>query len=137
MRDARAAGHEIPNVGFMLAYEALSTPELADADVSHRILASGTAVADLSLIVQERVDSVEIGLEYRGAVVGLAGAERVLDAFESVLVGGLRRPATEVAGLLAPHLGRDQRGDDVPATTGTVLTRDRRTGRGRPHARPR
>jgi amino acid adenylation domain-containing protein len=107
----------------MLAYESLSTPELAGAEVSQRILASGTAVADLSLFVQERADSVEIGLEYRGAVIGRADAERVLDAFESVLVEGLRDSDQHVAELLASHLGHDLHGDHLPDASGTILTR--------------
>ena len=76
VRDARAAGHEPPDISVMLAFEALDQPELAGATVTQRILASGTAVADLSLIVQQRAESVEVGIEYRGSVVSEADATR-------------------------------------------------------------
>ncbi len=65
----------------MLAYERLAPAQLDGVVVSHEILASGTAVADVTLFVQERGEDLSVGIEYSGAIVSAADAERMLDSF--------------------------------------------------------
>ncbi len=88
VREARAADLAPPDLSFMLAYEELATPTFPDAHAEQRILASGTSVTDLTFFVQERAESLQLGLEYRGSVLREADAERLLALFETVLLDG-------------------------------------------------
>jgi len=92
VRDARAEGVVVPDVSCMLAYEQLAAATFPGGTADHRILASGTSVADVTLFVQERPDRVQLGLEYRGAVMSRRDAERLLEVFAAVLVDGAAAP---------------------------------------------
>ncbi len=122
VRDARAAGYVPPDISFMLAYEALATPRFPDAPVTQRIVASGTAVTDVTFFVQDRVDSIQLGVEYSGSVVTAEDAERLLSLFESVVVSGTREPSCSVRGLTESHDGPDLVGDRLELSGDTVLT---------------
>ena len=81
IRSARARKISGPTGRVMLAVEDLAPASLGGESVQHRILASGTAVNDLTFFVQVRDDLVELGVEYRGETIGRAVAEQMLDAF--------------------------------------------------------
>ncbi|MEM8619079.1 MAG: amino acid adenylation domain-containing protein [Actinomycetota bacterium] len=100
VRDARRAELPEPDVSWMLAYEQLTTPTFPGATVEQRILPSGTSVTDLTFFVQERSDSLQFGLEYRGDVLDDDTAEVLLEMFEAVLVDGARTPALTVGELV-------------------------------------
>jgi amino acid adenylation domain-containing protein len=107
VRDARAAGLVTPDVSCMLAFEQLAPTTFPGAAAEHRILASGTAVADLTFFVQERPDRVQLGLEYRGAVLSRSDATRLLDMFAALLVDGTGAVERSVAELTATFVGPD------------------------------
>ncbi len=119
VRDARNAGLVVPDVSCMLAYEQLAPTTFPGATAEHRILASGTAVADLTFFVQERPDRVQLGLEYRGAVLARSDAERLLDVFATMLLEGSAAPGRPVADLTAVFVG--------PDAVGAVLEPPRRS----------
>ena len=123
VRDAWAAQLVAPDISFMLAYERLATPTFPAARVEQQILASGTSVTDLTFFVQEREDSVQLGLEYRGSVLREADAERLLELFESVLIGGAVDPARPVRDLVTAELGQDLVGAPLDLEGGTILER--------------
>jgi amino acid adenylation domain-containing protein len=107
VRDARSAGLVAPDVSCMLAYEQLAPTTFPGATAEHRILASGTAVADLTFFVQERPDRVQLGLEYRGAVLARSDAQRLLDMFAALLVEGTGDVERSVTELTAAFVGSD------------------------------
>ncbi len=123
VRDARAAGLAVPDVSCMLAYEALATPSFPNATAEHRILASGVAVADVTFFVQERATTLEVGIEYSGSVIGEADAERMLELFEAVLVGGAADPDLSVGSLVAADVGHELVGEALGVVDDTVLER--------------
>ncbi len=107
VRDARAAGLVVPDVSCMLAYEQLAPCAFPGAAAEHRILASGTAVADLTFFVQERPDRVQLGLEYRGSVLGRRDAARLLDLFATLIVAGAGSIDRSVGELTASTAAAD------------------------------
>lgn len=110
VRDARSAGLVAPDVSCMLAYEQLAPTTFPGATAEHRILASGTAVADLTFFVQERPDRVQLGLEYRGAVLARSDAQRLLDMFATLLLDGTGVVERSVVALTAAFVGPDALG---------------------------
>lgn len=121
VRDARSEGLVAPDVSVMLAYERLAPASLGGMQVEHEILASGTAVADVTLFVQERDDRLSIGIEYSGRIMSTADAQRVLDAFGDVLselATGADVPVAELAAGLAVS---DLVGEPLDAAPPTVL----------------
>ena len=46
----------------------------------------------MTFFVQERMSALELGIEYRGSVIGQADAERLLGLFESVLLAAPQTP---------------------------------------------
>ncbi len=123
VRDARAAGLPLPDVSCMLAYEELAPVELPGAEAEHTILASGTSVADATFFVQERGDAVELGLEYRGRVVGRADAGRLLDAFEQALRALVAEPGLTVATATADGAAPDLVGPGAADADTPVVAR--------------
>jgi amino acid adenylation domain-containing protein len=121
VRDARNAGLVVPDVSCMLAYEQLAPTTFPGATAEHRILASGTAVADLTFFVQERPDRVQLGLEYRGAVLARSDAERLLDVFATMLLEGSAAPGRPVADLTAGFVGADAVGAALEPPRRSVL----------------
>jgi amino acid adenylation domain-containing protein len=122
VREARAAGLMTPDVSCMLAYEQLAPTSFPGAVAAeHRILASGTAVADVTFFVQERPDRVQLGLEYRGSVLSRRVAEELLAAFAAVLVDGAASTARSVEELTAGFRGDDAIGAPLPPSESTVL----------------
>ena len=122
VRDARAAGVRPPDVSMMLAYERLAPAQLDGVVVSHEILASGTAVADATLFVQERGEDLAVGIEYSGALVSSADAQRMLDSFARLLDGAVVAPDTPIGEMFpADDAGRDLVGPDLPRSGATVL----------------
>ena len=122
VRDARAAGVRPPDVSIMLAYERLAPAQLDGVVVSHEILASGTAVADVTLFVQERGEDLAVGIEYSGAIVSAADAERMLDSFAQLLDGVVSAPEVSVGALFpSDDAGRDLVGPDLPRSGASVL----------------
>ncbi|MEM9515807.1 MAG: amino acid adenylation domain-containing protein, partial [Actinomycetota bacterium] len=117
VREARQAGLPEPDVSWMLAYEELSTPTFPIGRAEQRILAAGTSVTDLTFFVQERADSLQFGLEYRGDVVDGATADELLAMFEAVLIDGSRTPASTVGDLVDAWRSVDIRGVDFVADT--------------------
>ncbi len=85
VRSARERGIQGPTGRVMLAVEDLAAAELDGVPVEHSILASGTAVNDLTFFVQIRGESIELGCEYRGSTIGREAAERLLGRFEDAL----------------------------------------------------
>ncbi len=134
VRDARAAGLVAPDVSCMLAYEQLAPGAFPGAAAEHRILASGTAVADLTLFVQERPDRVQLGLEYRGSVLGRDDARRLLDMFASVLIDGASAADRSVAELTAGFRGGDVVGDELGPVDSTILQQIVRRADASPHS---
>ncbi|MEY2958684.1 MAG: hypothetical protein RLZZ01_1252, partial [Actinomycetota bacterium] len=128
----RRLGHEPPDVSYMLAYERLAPTSWGGRDARHRILASGTSVSDLTFFVQERGESLRLGLEYRGTVVdaGLAAdlLGRFADAVRAV-VEARRRPVRSVAQARAAV---DLVGPDLPTEPDPVLVRFDRIARHEP-----
>jgi amino acid adenylation domain-containing protein len=122
VRDARAAGLITPDVSCMLAYEQLAPTSFPGANAAeHRILASGTAVADVTFFVQERPDRVQLGLEYRGSVLARRDAEELLAAFAAALVEGAASTARSVEELTARFRGDDAIGAPLPTSQATVI----------------
>jgi amino acid adenylation domain-containing protein len=121
VRDARSAGLVAPDVSCMLAYEQLAPTTFPGATAEHRILASGTAVADLTFFVQERPDRVQLGLEYRGTVIARSDAQRLLDMFATVLIEGTAAVEQPVADLTAAFVGPDAVGPVLEAPRRSVL----------------
>ena len=134
VRDARAAGQVAPDVSCMLAYEQLAAASFPGASAEHQILASGTAVADLTLFVQERPDRVQLGLEYRGSVLGRDDAGRLLDMFATVLTDGAAATDRSVADLTAAFRGGDAVGVELEPPQTTVLEQIVRRAETSPHA---
>ncbi|MEO1056019.1 MAG: amino acid adenylation domain-containing protein [Actinomycetota bacterium] len=122
VREARQADLPEPDVSWMLAYEELSTPTFPIGRAEQRILAAGTSVTDLTFFVQERAESLQFGLEYRGDVIDGATADELLAMFESVLIAGSRTPALTVGDLVDGWRNADIHGADFAADT-TVLQR--------------
>lgn len=98
---AKERGVRPPGARVMLAVEDLAPAHLDGQRVEHTILASGTAVNDLTFFVQIRGDRVEIGCEYSGAVIGRANAEALLDGFAAALEMLTHRP-DDIVSALAP-----------------------------------
>ncbi len=123
VRDARAAGLPPPDVSCMLAYEELAPVDFPGAEAEHTILAAGTSVADATFFVQERGDAVELGLEYRGRVVGRADAGRLLDAFEQTLRALVGEPGVAVVAATADFAAPDLVGPDAADGDTPVVAR--------------
>ncbi len=122
VRDARAAGVRPPDVSVMLAYERLAPAHLDGVVVSHEILASGTAVADLTLFVQERGEELAVGVEYAGGIVSAADARRILDTFAGLLVAAAASPDRPIAASMpATDAAGDLVGPPLPHSGSTVL----------------
>ncbi|MEM9745851.1 MAG: AMP-binding protein [Actinomycetota bacterium] len=127
VRDRRANRLPTPDTSFLLAHEVFRSGASSDDDrpgghplVDHEVLASGSAVADVTLFVQERADSVSIGIEYSGTSIGRDRAERMLDLFDTALEAAGRRPTTAPAVLRDSAAHRDLVGPPL-RTTPTVL----------------
>ncbi|MEM9204034.1 MAG: amino acid adenylation domain-containing protein, partial [Actinomycetota bacterium] len=114
IRDARTAGRPVPDVSVMLAYDRIEAPTYPGAIADQRILHSGSSVVDATFFVQERGDSIQLGLEYRGSVIGAEMAQRMLEAFGDVLASGVRTPSATAGELTAGHRPRDLRGPTLP-----------------------
>ncbi len=122
VRDARAAGVRPPDVSVMMAYERLAPAHLDGVVVSHEILASGTAVAEVTLFVQERGDDLAVGVEYSGAVMSAIDAGRLLDTFAAVLEGAVSAPTASIGALFpGDDAGGDLVGPALPRSGATVL----------------
>ncbi len=114
---ARERGVEPPSGRVMLAVEDLAPSKLDGEVVDHTILASGTAVNDLTFFVQLRAERVELGVEYRGSVVSRAQAKLLLDAFSAALDMVATQPDSTVADLYsapAPLAGVPLVGSEQP-----------------------
>ncbi len=85
IRSARERGIPEPTGTIMLAVEDLAPTSLGGHAAPHRILASGTAVSDCTFFVQIRGDSIELGCEYRGDVLGADEARALVEAFDAAL----------------------------------------------------
>lgn len=123
VRDARTAGCVPPDLSYMVAYDQIGAAEFPGARVQHRILASNTAVTDVTFFVQERPDSLQLSIEYRGSVINAASAERLLRLFEAVLLEGVARPASTVAQLTASEPPSALTGAAMAPTGDSVLHR--------------
>ncbi len=123
VRDARAADLTPPDLSFMLAYEELAPPTFPDAQAEQRILASGASVTDLTFFVQEREQSLQLGLEYRGSALRETDAERLLALFEAVLLAGAADPDRSVQRLLDDDRGPDLTGPPLELDGRTILER--------------
>jgi amino acid adenylation domain-containing protein len=121
VRDARSAGLVAPDVACMLAYEQLAPTTFPGSTAEHRILASGTAVADVTFFVQERPDRVQLGLEYRGSIIGRGDARRLLDMFAALLLEGTGGVERSVAELTAAFGGPDAVGAPLESPRRNVL----------------
>ena len=143
----RAAGVRAPDVSVMLAYERLAPAHLDGVVVSHEILPSGTAVADVTLFVQERGDELAVGIEYAGATVSSADAQRILDTFGDLLERATASPGVPGRGADASRrrrggprrtprapLGPD-RAPRLRRLVRACTRRDRGRGFGRPSSR--
>ena len=82
---ARGRGAPPPKARLMLAVEHLGAASLDGVPVEHTILASGTAVTDLTFFAYIRDEAVELGCEYRGTVVSRSQAEHLLERFDRIL----------------------------------------------------
>ena len=140
VRSARERGIAVPMGRVMLAVEDLAAAELDGQPVEHTILASGTAVNDLTFFVQIRGELVELGVEYRGSTIGRDLAERLLEQFDNALGLLTTAPHRDVASiadrpvpLVGPEL--DDLGSFVPqriaerASTSPTATAVRSGGR--------
>ncbi len=121
VRTARERGRPVPDGSFMLAYERLAPARFGDVEVEHRIVASGTAVSDVTFFVQERGDDLRLGIEYRGSTVGASTAQRLLDAFGRVLLARCRRPELPVGDVRSWWAADDLVGPPLPDVPPTVL----------------
>ena len=73
--------------------------------------------------MQEREHSLQLGLEYRGSVLGASDAERLLALFETVLLDGAADAGRSVQGLLDDHRGADLTGPPLELDGRTILER--------------
>ena len=97
---AKERGIQAPTARIMLAVEDLAPAMLDGRNVEHSILASGTAVNDLTFFVQVRDELVEIGCEFRGDTIGRDNAEVLLDSFADALKMLVEHPGQSVATLV-------------------------------------
>ena len=119
---ARERGLMPPTGRIMLAVEDLSPAHLDGQEVEHEILASGTAVNDLTFFVQIRGERIEIGCEYRGATIGRENAEALLDAFGAALEHLVDRPDGPVSALsVAPDALSGPQLSGSPVSVQTIL----------------
>lgn len=123
VRDARAEGLVPPSVDFMLAFEELSTPLLSDFEVNQEILSADSAVSDVTFFVQQRADRIDVGIEYRGALLGRSDAQRMLDHFDRVLNRGTLASDRPLDGLVTVDAEPDLVGAALPDAVSTVLQR--------------
>ena len=100
VRSVRARKIAGPTGRVMLAVEDLAPASLGGDPVQHRILASGTSVNDLTFFVQIRDGLVELGVEYRGATVGRAVSEQMLEAFARSIERIVSAPTSTVEALV-------------------------------------
>lgn len=125
VRTARDAGRRPPSITHMLAYERLAPARFGDTIARHRIVAAPTAVNDLTFFVQERGDDLQLGLEHRGTVVSPDTAERLLDAFNDVLLAICRTPGRTVdevrSALLADDLVGPPLAEPPPSPVGRAI----------------
>ncbi len=82
---ARADGRPVPAARLMLAVEQLAPAHLSGQPIADTVLASGTAVTDLTFFAYIRDQAVELGCEYRGTVVTCHQAEAMLERFDAAL----------------------------------------------------
>ena len=112
-RDAREAGLAVPDVSVLLAYQRLEPCSYPGAEVTHRILESGTSVGDITFFVQESGHAVSLGIEWRGDVVPAEFGPAMLDAFGRLLERGVRDASTDVSALLEPDRGTELVGAEL------------------------
>lgn len=120
VRDSRAAGFRPPQVSYMLAYERLTSPVFGGTRLEQEIVASGTAVTDLTFFVQERDDELFTSLEYSGAAVSAIDAARLLDVFTTVLREGAGDPDAPMSSLVTTS-DSEVTGPTLPSRAPTVL----------------
>ena len=115
--DARRAGERPPDISLFLAYQRLAPASFGSTAAHHEILPSGVSIGDLSLIVEERGESLLLGAEYSGSAVGRETAQLVLDAFGAALTACCRQPHRRVddldiglgsSELVGPELGEHE-----------------------------
>ena len=118
----RGTDGAIPVPSVILAFEDLAPASSTAHAASHEILWSGSAVADVTIFVQLRGDTVELGVEHRGTRVGGEVAQGLLDDLVVAMhhaLGDRLRPVSE---LPLPSLERGVlQGAELPAGPPAVL----------------
>ncbi|RZV47470.1 MAG: amino acid adenylation domain-containing protein [Acidimicrobiales bacterium] len=99
IRSARERDVPEPESKIMLAVEDLAPARFDGSEIGHQILASGTAVNDLTFFVQLRGEHIDIGCEYRGSVVDEHEASQLLARFDRALGAMVEAPDDTVGSL--------------------------------------
>jgi amino acid adenylation domain-containing protein len=119
---SRRLGRRSPDVSHMLAYERHGLPTWGSDTAEHHSLGfSGTSVSDVTFFVHERNEQMRLGIEYRGTVIGREDAQRLLDAFATVIETICRFPHRTVGDAVAPLVGTDLTGPELVDSPSSAL----------------
>ncbi|UXX81424.1 non-ribosomal peptide synthetase [Roseovarius pelagicus] len=97
LQDRRAAGLAAEPLRVLVAYDDAIPTELDGRIVTQRVAFNGFAVTDLSVFVELRRDTVDIGIEYSGKTIGQEVANTILKRAEDALCRAVRSPDDTVS----------------------------------------
>ncbi|MDX1784497.1 MAG: amino acid adenylation domain-containing protein [Roseovarius sp.] len=96
LNDRRAAGLAAEPLRVLVAYDDAIPTELDGKPVTQRVAFNGSAVTDLSIFVELRKDTVDVGIEYSGAKISRDVANAMLARVEDALCRAVRSPTDTV-----------------------------------------
>ena len=118
LRDRRHANRSSAVPKIMFVYESVVAPSLKDHRVSHRIVASGVSIADLTVFVHHYGDRIELAAEYSGARFDERDVVQLLRVFEQILINAVRHPDHAIGSYV---LGETPAGGPAIASTTNVV----------------
>lgn len=85
----RRARHQLPIPEVLLAVEDLADASLDGHRATHDVIASGEAIAAVTVFVQIRGEQVDLGIEFAGSVLESTRALLMLEDLDSLISGSL------------------------------------------------
>lgn len=99
----RRTRHQLPIPEVLLAVEDLADASLDGHTATHDVIASGEAIAAVTVFVQIRGEQVDLGIEFAGSVLESTRAVLLLNDLDALIAGSLSLPvALPVAGHQLP-----------------------------------
>lgn len=119
---ARRENRQLPVPEILLAVEDLADASLGGHRAEHEVIASGEAIASVTVFVQIRGEQVDLGIEFAGSVLDRSRAQLLLDDIDSLIAGALPATDRQVPAMLPSEGHSILHGDDAPDNTPLLAT---------------